>query len=71
LYGYGDGPAEEPGAICPECGRACYQVYRREGEIVGCDACVEEEDAADAEECFFRGDGSGWDGRGGVLGGRY
>lgn len=51
-YGYRYEPEDDRGAVCPECGRACYRVYRREGEIVGCDVCIEEEDAADAEECF-------------------
>lgn len=53
LYSYGDEPPEEDiGAICPECGRACYKIYRRGREILGCDECIEELDACDVDECF-------------------
>lgn len=54
IYGYMEDP-EDRGAVCPECGRACYKIYRHDGEIVGCDECVTEEDACDASECFRDG----------------
>lgn len=53
LYGYSDEPPEDDrGPVCPECCRACYKIYRRGHEVLGCDACIDEEDAADAPECF-------------------
>ncbi len=47
IYGYGDWPREEDGAICPLCGCPCERAYYRLGELIGCDACVEEKDAED------------------------
>lgn len=54
MYGYGDEPPEEEdrGAVCPECGRACYKIYRRGAEILGCDECIDEVDADDVDACF-------------------
>ena len=38
---------------CPVCGAECFKVYRdRNHEVIGCDECVEEEDATDCEECY-------------------
>ncbi len=31
--------------VCPVCGETCRWLYKREGEVIGCDECVEEVDA--------------------------
>ena len=41
---------EEP--RCPCCGSDCSTVYKVDGEIVGCDNCVNSFDAWDEEDCF-------------------
>lgn len=55
VYGYGEEPAEDRGAVCPVCGRACYKIYKCGRDILGCDACIDEVDADDVEECFENG----------------
>jgi hypothetical protein len=42
-------PQEKELPICPVCGMECYTVYRvvGSGEVVGCDMCLEEQDARD------------------------
>lgn len=42
--------AKEP--ICPLCGSECQTIYKADGEIVGCDNCVDSFDAYDEEACF-------------------
>ncbi len=38
---------------CPVCGEECNIVYKYMGlTVVGCDVCLQEFDAAEAEECF-------------------
>ena len=33
---------------CPECGNTCETIYRnRFGEVIGCDHCIEHQDACD------------------------
>lgn len=40
-------------SICPICLEECYKVYRNyKKNIVGCDNCITECDAIDADECF-------------------
>ena len=38
-------PPEQPEIICPVCGFDCYTLYTKDGEVVGCDNCIEEHDA--------------------------
>ena len=52
VYGYGEEPREERETVCPTCGCACERAYYRLGEYIGCDGCVEEKDAWEAEECL-------------------
>lgn len=51
VYDYSD-PPENRGAVCPVCGAPCYKIYKRGGEIVGCDDCIDEVDAEEEDECF-------------------
>lgn len=45
-------PKEYPMPVCPCCGEECETVYRLSyGEIVGCEHCVDVEDAYDTIEC--------------------
>ena len=37
---------------CPICGYVCETFYKRDGEIVGCDMCVEKVDAYEEMEDF-------------------
>ncbi len=37
---------------CPVCGEECDMIYRHDGDIVGCDNCIEESDAWETDECF-------------------
>lgn len=52
-------PDEVEEARCPMCGNICYKVfhYKNEQEILGCNECIEEEDADDCDECFGGGYG--------------
>lgn len=36
--------------FCPLCGEPCETIYKCDGEIVGCDNCVEAFDASELEE---------------------
>ena len=48
-----EGIAECAGPHCPVCGAACEQVYRNnDGDVFGCDVCVNVMDAWEMEECF-------------------
>lgn len=40
---YGGHEAEE--ITCPICGYACETFYKHDGEIIGCDICVDKVDA--------------------------
>lgn len=42
-YGTLDPTADE--IICPVCGYACETFYKHDGEIIGCDICVDKVDA--------------------------
>ena len=51
-----DRPLEPPpeldsDPICPVCSAACDFVYKRDGEIIGCDVCIEECSAWEESEC--------------------
>lgn len=38
---------------CPVCGYECSDIYKNEnGDIVGCDECIQVTDAWEVEECF-------------------
>ena len=37
-------PTEE-NPKCPICGEECYTFYKQDGEILGCDICVDKVDA--------------------------
>lgn len=52
--GYPDG--KEPNfPHCPVCGNECDTVYRNiDGEVVGCDVCLEVNEAWETSECFPR-----------------
>lgn len=34
--------------ICPICGESCRWIYKKDGEVLGCDICIEECDAWEA-----------------------
>ena len=38
--------------VCPICGEVCSTVYRRDGEVLVCDQCIDEEDASEEPQCF-------------------
>lgn len=38
-------PPENPYPICPACGEECNTYYYKDGEIIGCDQCVDTKDA--------------------------
>lgn len=48
------GGKEPPVPVCPVCGEECLKVYRlgKFGRILGCDECLTEQRAWDAQECF-------------------
>lgn len=49
--GYGAPLCQEP--ICPVCGAQCDTVYiNKYGEILGCEECVDTEEAFGRAECF-------------------
>lgn len=44
-------PTEDPEVICPVCGCDCRTYYRTlNGEIVGCDECIETVDAIEWQQ---------------------
>lgn len=43
---------ETPDPRCPCCGEICETIYRSDGEIIGCDKCIEREDANQCPECY-------------------
>ncbi len=52
LTGYPDGK-EPTYPHCPICQRECETIYLdKDGNIVGCDECVDTRDAWDVEKCF-------------------
>lgn len=49
--GYPHGEPEYP--HCPVCGSECSEIYKDEnGDIFGCEECIEIENAWECEECF-------------------
>ncbi|MEL7568086.1 MAG: hypothetical protein AAGU27_24865 [Dehalobacterium sp.] len=41
---------------CPVCGAGCQLIFKnRDGACVGCEVCVETEDAMEVDACFFGG----------------
>lgn len=53
MYGYQWEPDEYPEARCPLCGNVCEVIYKdRDGNIVGCDECITQEDATDTPDCY-------------------
>jgi len=38
-------PPTKSNPICPLCGCECYTIFLRFGEVIGCDECVDNEDA--------------------------
>ena len=40
-------PGDMPDVYCPECGEACDTLYKRDGEILGCENCIYKVDAYD------------------------
>lgn len=49
--GYGE---DEINPTCPVCGRECNEVYIHDGEVVGCDLCVDILDVWDAYDMYLR-----------------
>ena len=49
-----DPPDQGPDPSCPVCHEYCEKVYRsmETAEIIGCDSCIMEYDAAETAECF-------------------
>ena len=52
LYGYADEPDEFPEPVCPVCGNVCDKIYLQDGDIIGCNVCVAEDDPCEYRECF-------------------
>ena len=52
LTGHPDGRESEP-ECCPLCGGECEKIYKRreDGEIAGCDLCLEETEPWEVSEC--------------------
>ena len=42
-YRYGDENYDSP--ICPVCGEECETLYLQDGNVIGCDSCIETKDA--------------------------
>jgi len=42
-----DGMPEEDEPICPVCGEECEELYIVDGDVIGCDCCVNRVDASD------------------------
>lgn len=38
-------PTDVRWPVCPVCGENCRWIYKKDGEVIGCDECVEECDA--------------------------
>ena len=51
-YGYQREPDEYPDPRCPFCRNFCTKLYVKDGEIIGCDQCMEEDDPTEYSECF-------------------
>lgn len=51
-YGYQWEPDEYPEPRCPCCGNVCETIFRKDGEVIGCEECITQEDSTDAEECY-------------------
>ena len=50
VYDYPE-PPDQDMPRCPECGEECETIYRgRDGQILGCENCVEELNAYDWKE---------------------
>ena len=45
-------PDEVPEAHCPVCGNICDKVYVQDGEIIGCNECVDEDDPDNYDVCW-------------------
>ena len=43
---------EVPDPRCPCCGDICEKVFVSDGEIIGCDNCIEVRDASEERDCF-------------------
>lgn len=44
--------------ICPVCGEECETIYKaRHGSVVGCDVCIETQDAWDCQAAFDNEEG--------------
>ena len=39
------GMPEDPPIYCPFCGEECEKFYKRDGEVIGCDMCIDIVDA--------------------------
>ena len=48
--GYPHGDPEYP--KCPVCGKECEKIYKHDAEIIGCDECIQVQDAWEVNECF-------------------
>ena len=46
-YGY---PHEERFHVCPRCGDECRRFFVQDGEVLGCENCIDEIDADDQED---------------------
>lgn len=51
-WGVHDYPSPPPqkNPICPVCGWDCGKVYFQNGQVIGCDNCITEQDAYEWEE---------------------
>lgn len=43
---------EMPDPRCPCCGDVCETIYRYDGEVIGCENCIETEDASECSDCY-------------------
>ena len=51
------GMPEDTPVLCPRCGEECDTFYKTDGEILGCNVCIDAVEAYDAyeEENVFEG----------------
>ena len=50
---FGSRPCEDKPVRCPVCGQECSDYFKRDGDILGCDMCVDVVDAFEHQEKLY------------------